>query len=120
MRVRSLITSHTDGQRVPDGGVLLAGVAWSGEAAIATVRVRVDREDWREAELDAGPEAKPGAAPSAGVMTRWRCECRLDRGDHDLLVVATDAAGNSQPLAPEWNELGYGNNAAQSIRLRSG
>jgi DMSO/TMAO reductase YedYZ molybdopterin-dependent catalytic subunit len=121
MRVRSLITSHTDGQRVPDGGVLLAGVAWSGEAAIVTVRVRVDREDWREAELEAGPEeAKPGTAPAGGVMTRWRCECRLDRGDHDLLVVATDAAGNSQPLVPEWNELGYGNNVAQGIRLRSG
>ena len=116
MRVRSLITSHTDGQRVPDGRVLLAGVAWSGEAAVARLRVRIDREDWQEAEL----EAAPGTAPAAGVMTRWRCECPLDRGDHDLLVVATDAAGNSQPLAPEWNELGYGNNVAQSIRLRSG
>ena len=116
MRVRSLITSHTDGQRVPDGRVLLAGVAWSGEAAVARLRVRIDREDWQEAEL----EAAPGTAPAAGVMTPWRCECPLDRGDHDLLVVATDAAGNSQPLAPEWNELGYGNNVAQSIRLRSG
>lgn len=124
MRVRSLITSHADGQRVPDGRVPLAGVAWSGEAAITRVRVRINREDWREAELEAGPESKLGTAPrdrpAVGVTTRWRCECPLDRGDHDLLVVATDAAGNSQPLAPEWNELGYGNNVAHSIRLRSG
>jgi hypothetical protein len=119
MRVRSLITSHIDGQRVPDGRVPLAGVAWSGEAAVTRVRVRIDREAWREAELEAGPETGPETAPAAGVVTRWRCEFPLARGDHDLLVVATDAAGNSQPLAPEWNELGYGNNVAQSIRLRS-
>lgn len=125
MRVRSLITSHADGQRVPDGRVPLAGVAWSGEAAIVRVRVRIDREDWQDAELEADPKTKAagnvgGDGPAVGVMTRWRCECPLDRGDHDVLVVATDAAGNSQPLASEWNELGYGNNVAQSIRLRSG
>lgn len=120
MRVRSLITSHADGQRVPDGRVPLAGIAWSGEAAIARVRVRIDQGDWREAELEGDPEASPLAAPAVGVATRWRCECPLDPGDHDLLVVATDAAGNSQPLASEWNELGYGNNVAHSIRLRSG
>jgi DMSO/TMAO reductase YedYZ molybdopterin-dependent catalytic subunit len=116
MRVRSLITSHADRQSLPDGRVPLAGVAWSGDTAIASVQVRIDREEWREAELEPGP----GPERTAGVMTRWRCQCRLDPGEHDVSVVATDAAGNSQPLASVWNELGYGNNVAHTIRLRVG
>lgn len=109
VRVRSLITSHADGQRVPAGEVEIAGVAWSGEAEIASVRVRNRPAEWLEAELE--------TARDVGVMTRWRCACRLDRGEHELLAAATDATGASQPLTSEWNELGYGNNVAHAIRL---
>jgi len=109
MRVRALITSHSDGQRTPSGTVGLEGVAWSGDAAVTRVRVRVDGTAWRDAELESG---------EAGVMIGWRCDCPLEPGEHEVTVVATDAAGSSQPLASRWNELGYGNNVAQSIRLR--
>lgn len=117
MRVRSLITSHTDGQRVTSGAVGLEGVAWSGDASIARVRVRVGRKEWWEAELMPGATGTE-TEPAAGVMVVWQCDCRLEPGEHDLTIIATDAAGSSQPLTSRWNELGYGNNVAQSIRLR--
>lgn len=110
MRVRALITSHSDGQRLAGGAVGLEGVAWSGEAPVTRVRVRVDGTAWRDAELESG---------EAGVMVGWRCDCRLGPGEHAVTVVATDDAGSSQPLAPRWNELGYGNNVAQTIRLHA-
>lgn len=115
MRVRSLITSHADGQHVASGIVGLEGVAWSGDAPILRVRVGVDGggrdggAEWRDAELETGA--------AVGVMISWRCDCRFAPGEHELTVVATDAAGSSQPLASPWNELGYGNNVAQTIRL---
>jgi DMSO/TMAO reductase YedYZ molybdopterin-dependent catalytic subunit len=136
MRVRALVTSHADGQRIPSGLVGLEGVAWSGDAPIARVRVRIgggdeaDREDgedterWVDAELEdtaAGSDSERAADTkneAVGVMTGWRCDCRLEPGQHELTIVATDAAGSSQPLTPRWNELGYGNNVAQTIRLR--
>lgn len=114
MHVRSLITSHADGQHVPSGDVALAGVAWSGEAEIARVRVRRGPAEWLEADLEAETERE------VGVMTRWRCDCRLGPGEHELLVAATDATGASQRLTSSWNELGYGNNVAHVIRLRAG
>lgn len=116
MRVRALITSHSDGQRVAGGVVGLEGVAWSGDAPITRVRVRVDETGWLDAEL-LDTAAETGHDASVGAMIGWRCECRLEPGEHELTIVATDAAGSSQPLAPRWNELGYGNNVAQSIRL---
>ena len=36
-------------------------------------------------------------------------------GRHVIRARATDATGATQPDSPEWNRLGYGNNAAQVL-----
>lgn len=115
VRVRSLITSHADGARVANGAVTLRGMAWSGDAEITRVQVRQGPETWLDADvrLDGDPDV------GVGVMTPWRCVCHLEPGEHELLVRATDATGATQPLASDWNELGYGNNVVQVIRLRA-
>jgi hypothetical protein len=110
MRVRSLITSHADGDRVPVGMLTLEGVAWSGSAAIGAVEVQVGHHAaWRAAELD-------GQEP-AGVATRWSCTISLSPGVHTLRVRAIDASGHEQPEDGYWNELGYGNNPYHTITL---
>lgn len=109
MRVRALVTSHADGQRVPAGRVLVAGTAWSGRAAIAAVDVQVDNGDWQPARVE------PGSA--AGLAARWRWEVDLAPGVHTVRVRATDGAGETQPAEQYWNELGYGNNMQQLLRL---
>jgi len=54
------------------------------------------RHSWQWWELIASIE-RPGA-----VVVRAR---------------ATDLAGRSQPEGPEWNRLGYGNNAIQGVAV---
>jgi DMSO/TMAO reductase YedYZ molybdopterin-dependent catalytic subunit len=107
IRIKSMFTEVPEPVR---GGVpaRIAGLAWGGEG-VARVDVEVDAERlearlvgptlphaWRRFEVDWTP-------PSAG---RYVLVCR-----------ATDIHGQSQPDEPEWNELGYGNNAAERMEL---
>jgi DMSO/TMAO reductase YedYZ molybdopterin-dependent catalytic subunit len=110
MRVRALITSHGDGDRVHPGQHILAGTAWSGHAPIDRVEVQVGAHAaWRAAEL---------LAPAVtGVATRWSCTIALSTGRHRIRVRATDAEGHTQPDAQYRNTLGYGNNVTHAIRL---
>ncbi|MBI4305183.1 MAG: hypothetical protein HY678_02590 [Chloroflexi bacterium] len=41
-------------------------------------------------------------------------------GELAIRARATDLAGLTQPDRPEWNRLGYGNNAVQTIVVRVG
>ena len=64
--------------------------------------------DWRAAELE------PPTGPYQ--WQEWSFVWNLrDPGRHTLRARATDAAGNVQPEAPNWNRLGYGNNAVEVI-----
>ena len=108
MRVKSMITSPTDGARCTQS-VMAEGWAWSGEGAITHVEVAVDGGDrWISAEL--------GIPASEYAWTPWRCALTLPRGMRCALRSrATDAAGNVQPAQIAWNRLGYGNNAVRAI-----
>ncbi|CAN5755280.1 hypothetical protein BH23GEM9_BH23GEM9_32230 [soil metagenome] len=117
MRVRSLITSHADGDRIAAGDVVIAGVAWSGHGSIQRVEVAAGADaPWHEAELEqsASPEIVSG-----GIAQRWHCRITLAAGMHHVRVRATDDAGETQPDEPAWNELGYGNNVIHGIRLEA-
>jgi len=107
LRVKSMFTGLEERVRARTR-LLLSGLAWSA-GSIARVDVEIDRRRhparlvgpvlphaWRRFELRWTPPA-PG---------RYLLACR-----------ATDVQGNTQPDEPEWNALGYGNNAVQRVQI---
>ena len=109
-RVRSLITEPEADAKVEPGEMTLRGVAWSGAAPIARVEVSISAGPWQEARLMS--ERKRHS------WQGWELIARLEqRGPTVISARATDMAGRTQPDLPEWNRLGYGNNAIQKIRV---
>ena len=107
IRIKSMFTEVPEVVRA-GSPVRIAGLAWGGEG-VGRVDVEADGEllparlvgpvlpqAWRRFELDWTPRSS---------------------GRHVLVCRATDIQGQSQPDEAEWNELGYGNNAAQRIEL---
>ncbi len=87
----------------------LAGRAWSGWAPIERVEVSADGgQSWDEARL--------AEAPSEFAWHGWAYRWDAEPGEHELSCRATDGAGNTQPLAAEWNYDGFCNNAVQRVR----
>jgi DMSO/TMAO reductase YedYZ molybdopterin-dependent catalytic subunit len=96
---------------LPAGSCLVEGRAWSGFAPIERVDVSTDGgTSWTPAELAADVD-------SPWAWSAWRHSFEASPGEAELLCRATDAAGHVQPLEPEWNLGGYGNNAIQRVRL---
>jgi DMSO/TMAO reductase YedYZ molybdopterin-dependent catalytic subunit len=97
-------------RHVAAGRVVLEGRAWSGQAPIERVEVSDDGgATWANAELE------PALGPYA--WSGFRFEWNATPGEHELCCRGTDAAGNTQPLEPEWNYGGFCNNAVQRIRV---
>jgi DMSO/TMAO reductase YedYZ molybdopterin-dependent catalytic subunit len=110
MRVRSLITEPASGADVDVGTVAVRGLAWSGVAPIDRVDVSVNGEPWQH--------AKVLGQPSMGCWQRWELITQIGRpGPVTLRSRATDQTMRTQPDHPEWNRLGYGNNAIQEVRV---
>lgn len=109
MRVRSRITSPTPGAVIPAGRCLVEGKAWTGDGPIERVEVSLTGAgEWYPAEL------RPPTGPYH--WQDWSFEWDASAvGRHTLRVRATDAAGNIQQEVPDWNRLGYGNNAVEVI-----
>ena len=112
IRVRSLITSPVDGERLPVEPFVLRGIAWSGSGAITNVEVGTGGA-WLPVELG---EPLDGTGPAT-----WSFEWTPpSAGSHTLAVRATDAGGNRQPESPIRNEGGYGNNVVHRITIEAG
>lgn len=109
MRVRSLITAPKAGSRLTSGEHLVQGLAWSGDAPVTRVEISVDNgETWEPAEL--------ASESTAYGWSLWEYRWWANTpGQVILRSRAFDAAGNSQPVEPEWNPLGYANNAIQAV-----
>ena len=87
----------------------LVGRAWSGWGHVTRVEVSVDGgRTWSDAEL--GPQ--PG---SSSAWRAWSFDWDAEVGEHELLVRATDEAGNGQPMEPSWNYGGFMNNTVQRV-----
>lgn len=84
---------------LPAGRQTLHGRSWSGAGRIASVEVRIDDNQWREAQPE-GPN-EPGA------WLRWSSPWVATPGAHQVRVRATDDQGNVQPDTMAFNELGY-------------
>ena len=109
-RVRSLIIEPAPGHMTEPGDLMIRGVAWSGLAPIAKVEVSIDNAFWQPATL-VGDRRLHG-------WQWWELPVRLT-GPDDVTIRAraTDQAGRAQPERPQWNPLGYANNAIQEVRL---
>jgi len=100
---------YTGRRLVSQGSIELEGRAWSGAGvAVARVELAVDGK-WRAAELEAPAERF--------AWQRWRASWDALRGEHELACRASDAAGAVQPLEPDWNVGGMGNNAVQRVQV---
>jgi DMSO/TMAO reductase YedYZ molybdopterin-dependent catalytic subunit len=79
-------------ERVSEGPVTVAGVAWAPTRGVADVEVAVDGGDWRSASL------VPPLSDETWVQ--WHLDVDLGPGDHTLTVRATDGSGALQPEGP--------------------
>ena len=110
-RVRALITEPAEDADVSPGELAIRGVAWSGAAAIGRVDISVNDGPWLEARL-VGERRR-------GSWQWWELMTRIDApGSVTIRARATDMAGRAQPERPDWNPLGYGNNAIQLLQLQ--
>jgi hypothetical protein len=107
-QVRALITDPGPDQVIGRGDLTIRGVAWSGAAPIARVEVSVCDGQWQEARL-VGDRQRHS-------WQWWEQLVRIEQpGPVSLRARATDLAGRTQPELPDWNRLGYGNNAIQQV-----
>jgi DMSO/TMAO reductase YedYZ molybdopterin-dependent catalytic subunit len=107
MPVRSVLTSHAHGTRLPAGTGRLAirGQAWAGDLAVRAVDVSIDYGSTWQAMAVAPP-------PNPYAWQRWSGEVAFPgAGYYEIWYRATDARGAMQPhVAPNWNPQGYGGN----------
>jgi DMSO/TMAO reductase YedYZ molybdopterin-dependent catalytic subunit len=95
---------------VTAGDQELTGRAWSGQAAVTAVEVSADGgATWTVADL-----AEP---PGPWAWRRWRYTWHAEPGGHELVVRATDATGDVQPVDQAWNRQGVANTMAQRITV---
>lgn len=110
--VRSFITSHTDGAKLPaDRETLVRGIAFDGGNGIAEVLFSADGgQSWRPAML--------GKDLGKYSFREWTIPFTpQQKGAAELKVRATNRVGESQPLEPLWNPAGYMRNVVESVRV---
>ena len=114
MPLRSIVTSHEDGARLPAGTrrIALRGAAWGGESGVARVDVSADGgRTWQATTL--APPRNPFD------WTRWTHSLALPSdGYFGISVRATGGDGAMQPIAADnWNPQGYGANPINRIAV---
>ena len=106
LNVKSII-AHPGDWAVP-GMVTVQGVAWSNASPVTKVDISTDNgKNWLPAKLT--------GTPSKYGFRKWSFAWKASAGQYILLSRATNAAGQTQPIEPEWNPSGYLNNASQPI-----
>ena len=88
IKIASRIDTPAPLRQFPAGRRPIAGVAWAQTRGIATVEVRVDDEDWAEAELS--PEV------DADLWRQWVLPYDFAAGRHSVTVRATSGDGEVQ------------------------
>lgn len=114
IRVRALMVPPgipdflTRTRLLDSGPVTLTGRAWAGRLGISRVETSTDGgASWSDAQL--------GVQPPRFAWRGWTAQWNAAAGRYTLMVRATDTDGNRQPVEPEWNIQGMGNNMVQSV-----
>jgi sulfite dehydrogenase len=108
-RVRSFITSVSEGAQMPKGMTLLKGIAFDSGSGIAKVELSMDGAAWRPADL--------GEDLGRYAFRPWTCAVTLGAGSHVLKVRATSRSGETQPESAQWNPAGYLRNVIETTRI---
>jgi DMSO/TMAO reductase YedYZ molybdopterin-dependent catalytic subunit len=117
MPVRSILSSHAHGSRLPAGtrNLGLRGAAWAGDETVRAVHASVDfGATWTEMQV---------AAPAnRHAWQRWQGRVALPSdGYFEVWYRATDSEGRMQPHLPaNWNPQGYGGNAVSRAAILVG
>ena len=88
VKTSSRIDVPRSGAKIPSGRLAVAGVAWAQHVGIERVELRLDGDDWVEAEL--------AASISTDTWVQWKFEWDAPDGDHTVQVRAIDANGGVQ------------------------
>jgi DMSO/TMAO reductase YedYZ molybdopterin-dependent catalytic subunit len=107
-RVRAMITDPRDGEQLQPGPTTVRGVAWSGAAPIARVEISINNGSWQQARLVG--DRQPHHWQWWELLTHF-----AEPDQSSIRARATDLAGRTQPVTPQWNRHGYGNNAVQQV-----
>ncbi len=109
--VRALITEPADGSQLSPGTFTIRGIAWSGAGPVTRVMVDLADDRWQPARL--------AGTPGQHSWQRWELPVRsASPGELTIRARATDVAGRTQPVQPEWNRLGYGGNFIHEVSVR--
>ena len=113
LNIRSFLTSHAEGARLPAGReVALKGIAFDGGAGISGVAVSTDGgAHWQSARL--------GADLGRYSFREWQLGVTLQPGEHRVMVRATGRGGETQPLDPLWQPSGYMRNVVETTVVRA-
>ena len=113
MKVKTVVLSVENGQKVAKGIVPIQGVAFNdGAATIDTVLVSGDRgQTWHQARLEK-PEDR-------FAWTRFEMSFKMTPGKKEIWTRAIDSHGRSQPLngSVAWNPRGYEWNGVEKIEF---
>jgi sulfite dehydrogenase len=111
LNIRSFVTSHGDGAKVPAGRPFaLRGIAFDGGEGIARVAVSTDNgAHWQDAAL--------GEDLGRYSFRPWTLRASLPAGGHSVRVRAFGRSGESQPLEPLWQPSGYMRNVVEALAL---
>jgi DMSO/TMAO reductase YedYZ molybdopterin-dependent catalytic subunit len=88
VKTQSRIDVPRDGANVQAGSVGIGGSAWAQHTGIEKVEYQLDGADWVEADL--------GRVPGADTWVQWSSTVEVDKGEHRLVVRATDKSGYTQ------------------------
>jgi DMSO/TMAO reductase YedYZ molybdopterin-dependent catalytic subunit len=88
VKTQSRIDVPRDGASVAKGTVRIGGSAWAQHTGIAKVEYQLDGGDWQQAEL--------GRIPSADTWVQWSGTVHVEKGEHRVVVRATDRSGYTQ------------------------
>ena len=107
MPVRSILSSHAHGARLPAGtrSLDLRGAAWAGDLTVRKMEVSRDfGASWQVMDL-----AEPA---NRHAWQRWKGQIDLPSdGYYEIWYRATDSEGRTQPAqAANWNPQGYAAN----------
>jgi len=111
MPVKSYITGHSDGDKIPLAATTLRGMAWAGEEHVTNVDISTDGgSTWTAATL-----SKESLSYTWRLWTaQWR---PTQPGYYTVMSRATDSAGRVQPVVAPWNPSGYLFNAIDRIGI---